>query len=65
MQDSPSRPHRSPARMPQPVVRKIVHLRWKQRLGPVQIGGRLSLPASTVHAVLTRSWLTARSVVIR
>ena len=26
---------------PAPVVRKIVHLRWKQRLGPVAIGGRL------------------------
>ena len=25
----------SPNRTPQPVVRKIVHLRWKQRLGPV------------------------------
>jgi hypothetical protein len=36
------------------VVRKIVHLRWKQRLGPVQIAGQLAMPASTVHAVLTR-----------
>jgi transposase InsO family protein len=35
-------------------VRKIVHLRWKKRLGPVQIGGRLQMPASTVHAVLVR-----------
>ena len=37
-----------------PVVRKIVHLRWKQRLGPVEIGDRLGMPASTVHAVLVR-----------
>ena len=37
-----------------PVVRKIVHLRWKQRLGPVEIGDRLDMPASTVHAVLVR-----------
>ena len=29
-------------------------LRWRQRLGPVQIAGRLGMPASTVHAVLTR-----------
>jgi transposase InsO family protein len=36
------------------VVRKIVHLRWKQRLGPIQIGDRLGVPASTVHAVLMR-----------
>ena len=42
------------ARTPAPVVRKIVHLRWKQRLGPVQIGDRLGMPASTVHAVLVR-----------
>jgi transposase InsO family protein len=54
MQDRSSRPHHSPARTPQPLVRKIVHLRWKQRLGPVQIGGRLGLPPSTVYAVLTR-----------
>lgn len=54
MADRSSRPHRSPARTAQPQVRKIVHLRWKQRLGPVQIAGRLGMPASTVHAVLTR-----------
>ena len=36
------------------MVRKIVHLRWKQRLGPVEIGDRLGMPASTVHAVLVR-----------
>jgi transposase InsO family protein len=36
------------------VVRQIVRLRWRHRLGPVQIGGQLGLPASTVHAVLVR-----------
>ena len=35
MADRSSRPHRQPTRTPAPVVRKIVHLRWKQRLGPV------------------------------
>ncbi|WP_345763583.1 IS481 family transposase [Diaminobutyricibacter sp. McL0608] len=54
MADRSSRPHRSPNRTPQPMVRKIVHLRWKQRLGPVGIGAQLGMPASTVHAVLTR-----------
>ena len=54
MADRSSRPHRQPSRTPAPVVRKIVHLRWKHRLGPVQIGDRLGLPASTVHAVLVR-----------
>jgi hypothetical protein len=38
MDDRSSRPHRQPGRTPAPVVRKIVHLRWKQRLGPVAIG---------------------------
>ena len=41
-------PHLTPA----PVRRQILELRWRQRLGPVQIGGRLGVPASTVHAVL-------------
>ena len=54
MVDRSSRPHRQPNRTPVPMVRKIVHLRWKQRLGPVQIGDRLGMPASTVHAVLVR-----------
>ncbi len=54
MNDRSSRPHRQPQRTPAPIVRKIVHLRWKQRLGPVEIGARLDLPASTVHAVLVR-----------
>jgi len=54
LRDRSSRPHTSPTRTSPPLVRRIVHLRWKQRLGPVQIGGALGLPASTVHAVLVR-----------
>ena len=46
--------HTQHAKTPAPVVRKIVHLRWKQRLGPVPIAAKLDMPASTVHAVLTR-----------
>lgn len=65
MQDRSSRPRHSPARTPRPVVRKIVHLRWKQRLGPVQIGGRLGMPASTVHAVLVRCRLNRLSHIDR
>jgi transposase InsO family protein len=61
MNDRSSRPHRQPARTPAPVVRKIVHLRWKQRLGPVQIGDRLGVPASTVHSVLVRCRLNRLS----
>jgi transposase InsO family protein len=54
MADRSSRPHHSPGKTPPAAVRDIVRLRWRQRLGPVQIGGRLGLPASTVHAVLVR-----------
>ena len=54
MADRSSRPHRQPTRTPQPTVRKIVHLRWKQRLGPVAIADKVGLASSTVHAVLTR-----------
>ena len=46
---------------PTTLVRKVVHLRWKKRLGPVAIGARLEMPASTVHAVLTRCRLNRLS----
>ena len=49
----------------QPLVRKIVHLRWKQRLGPVADRGRLGMPASTVHAVLVRCRLNRLSHIDR
>jgi transposase InsO family protein len=52
MADRSSRPHRSPRRTPRPIVRKIVHLRWKQRLGPVAIAARVGLAPSTVHRIL-------------
>lgn len=54
MIDRSSAPHHQPNRTPAPVVRKIVHLRWKQRLGPVEIADRLAIASSTVHAVLVR-----------
>lgn len=54
MADHSSRPRTSPTRTPSAVVRRIVALRWRKRLGPVQIAGRLGVPASTVHAVLVR-----------
>lgn len=54
MVDRSSAPQHQPNRTPAPVVRKIVHLRWKQRLGPVEIADRLGMAASTVHAVLVR-----------
>jgi transposase InsO family protein len=61
MNDASSRPHHSPNRTPAPVVRRIVHLRWKQRLGPVQIADQIGLAPSTVHAVLVRCRLNRLS----
>ena len=54
MSDRSSRPRSIPNRTPPEVVRRIVRLRWRRRLGPAQIAGVLGLPASTVHAVLVR-----------
>ena len=55
--DRSSRPHHQPNKTPPHVVRKIVKTRLRQRLGPIEIGAKLGLPASTVHAVLTRCHL--------
>jgi transposase InsO family protein len=54
MVDRSSRPLTCPTKTDPAVMRRIVRLRWRHRLGPVQIGGRLGLQASTVHAVLVR-----------
>jgi transposase InsO family protein len=65
MADRSSARHTQHAKTPAPVVRTIVHLRWKQRLGPVQIAAKLNMPASTVHAVLTRCRLNRLSHIDR
>jgi transposase len=54
MTDRSSRPHHSPNKTPEHHKRRIVALRRRLRLGPVQIAGRTGVPASTVHAVLKR-----------
>ena len=63
--DRSSRPHRSPNRTPQPLVRKIVHVRCKRKVGPVEIAGIVGVPASTVHAVLRRCGISRLSAVDR
>ena len=65
MVDRSSRPHSSPNRTPAPVRREIVRLRWRHRLGPVQIGGRLGVAPSTVHAVLVRARINRLSHIDR
>jgi transposase InsO family protein len=61
MADRSCRPHRCPTRTSAPLVRAIVRLRWRRRLGPVAIGAQLGVPASTVHAVLVRCRLNRLS----
>lgn len=65
MADRSSRPHSCPHRTPEHLKRQIVRLRWRQRLGPVQIGGRLGVPPSTVHAVLVRCRMNRLSCIDR
>jgi transposase InsO family protein len=65
MQDRSSRPHTSPRRTPQPVVRRIVRLRCKQKLGPVAIAAQVGVAPSTVHQVLVRCRLNRLSHVDR
>jgi transposase InsO family protein len=54
MIDRSSRPRSCPHRTPEDIKRQIVRLRWRRRIGPVQIGGELGVAPSTVHAVLVR-----------
>ena len=61
MEDRSSRPHRSPNKTAQPLVRKIVHKRLKTRRGPVEIASLTGVPASTVYAVLKRCRLNRLS----
>lgn len=42
-------------------MRKIVNLRWRRRMSPQAIASGLSMPASTVHAVLGRCRLNRLS----
>lgn len=54
MTDRSSRPHRQVNRTPVPRVRKIVHVRLKQRLGSTRDRRPTRSAALSVHAVLVR-----------
>ena len=56
--DRSSRAHRIPHRTPPTVETQVLALRRERKLGPARIGPLLGLPASTVHAVLTRHGLS-------
>lgn len=61
-------PARSPTPHPATSGKQVVRSRWRHSLGPVQIAGRLGVPASMVHAALVRrrdqrlAWITVRQV---
>lgn len=57
MRDRSSRPHHSPRTTPARLVRRIVRDRMRLHLGPIEIGARQNMPASTMHRVLTRAGL--------
>lgn len=65
MADRSSRPRCCPHRTSEEIKRRIVAMRWRHRLGPVQIGGRLGVAPSTVHAVLVRCRLNRLSHIDR
>jgi len=52
--DRSSRAHRIPGKTAPDVEARIIELRQARKLGPARIGPLVGLPASTVHAVLTR-----------
>ena len=65
MADRSSRPHHSPNVTPPKLVRLIARDRMRLHLGPIEIGARRGMPASTVHRVLTRCGLHRLSHVDR
>lgn len=61
MQDRSSRPHTSPNRTPLDVVKKVVSLRLRKRLGPLQLATLCGIAPSTAHQILTRCRLNRLS----
>jgi transposase InsO family protein len=55
--DRPSTAYRLPHKTPHEVEQQIGRLRTERKLGPRRLGPLLGVPASTVHAVLTRHGL--------
>jgi transposase InsO family protein len=47
------------------VVRRVLELRWRKRLGPLQLAARTGVAASTVHKILVRNRLNRLNYVDR
>ena len=65
MQDRSSRPHQMPAKTCPATTKRIVSLRLRKRLGPVQLAAHVGVAPSTVHRVLVRCRLNRLSHVDR
>ena len=65
MTDRSSRPHTMPAKTSPAITKRIVSLRLRKRLGPVQLAARVGVAPSTVHRVLVRCRLNRLSHVDR
>jgi transposase InsO family protein len=65
MDDRSSRPRHQPGRTPAPVVRRVLELRWRKRLGPLQLAARTGIAPSTVHKILVRNRLNRLNYVDR
>ena len=65
MTDRSSRPHSSPAKTSPATTKRIVSLRLRKRLGPVQLAAMTGVAPSTAHRVLVRCRLSRLSHVDR
>lgn len=57
LEDRPSRPHRSPTRIPDPVARTVLEARVEDRLGPAALAVKAGVSASTASRIVSRAGL--------
>lgn len=57
LQDRPSRAHHQPRKTSAELEARVCQLRQERKRGPRRVGPLLGMPASTVHAILTRHGL--------
>ncbi|MFJ8142319.1 IS481 family transposase [Streptomyces sp. NPDC096013] len=63
--DRSSRPHTSPAKTPAATTKRIVSLRLRKRIGPVQLAALTGVAPSTEHRVLRRCHISRLSYLDR
>lgn len=61
MDDRSSRPHTSPNKTSPAVTKRVVSLRLRKRLGPLQLAALCGIAPSTAHQILTRCRLNRLS----